>query len=193
MLPSSGLPSTPSVWYCHPKIRMDVHMSGNTLTIVSTAAGIVVGFLTSWWFTRSGRRDAQAEEARLLKEISTLQEKVSTQQGLLSGIAESAPRIEQALQSARLSDQAASAVATSRKSATSAPALDVLVRASLGALLNEHGEVSVPRLLRAVTRGLPDASSSSIASSLEELRKAGKVSWSGDDVIKAGVVRVHPQ
>ena len=168
-------------------------MSGNMLTIVGTVAGIVAGLLTSWLFTRSSRRDGQAEEARLLKEISTLQEKVSTQQGLLSGIAESAPRIERALQSARSSAQAASAVATSLKSAPSAPALDMLVRASLGALLNEHGEVSVPRLLRAVTRGLPDASPSSISSSLEELRKAGKVSWSGDDVMKAGVVRVHPQ
>lgn len=166
-------------------------MSGNILNIVSTVAGIVVGFLTSWWFTRSSKRDAEAKAARLLKEVSTMR-------GLLSGVAESVakpitPGIEQALRSARVPDQLASAVATSVTSTASASAVDVLVRASLGALLNEHGEVSVPRLLRAVTRSIPEASPSAISSSLEALRAAGRVSWPGDDVLKAGVVRVNPQ
>jgi len=166
-------------------------MSANTLAIVLAVGGALVGFATSWLFTRSTLRDAEAKSARQLKEILTLR-------GLLSDVAESVakpitPDVERALESARLTDQVAKAVTTSLTSATSASAHDVLVRASLGALLNEHGEVSVPRLLRAVTQGLPDATPSSISSSLEELRKAGKVSWSGDDVIKAGVVRVNPQ
>ena len=78
-------------------------------------------------------------------------------------------------------------------SAVSPSALDVIVRASLGALLDEHGEVNVPRLLREVTQRLPDASPSMISSSLEELRKAGRLSWPGDDVMKAGVVRLQTQ
>lgn len=165
-------------------------MSGNTLNIVSAVAGIVVGFLTSWWFTRSSKRDAEAQASRLLNEVATLR-------GLLSEVAESvakpvAPRVVQALQSARVSDQVASAVATSVTSAAAAPAVDVLVRASLGALLNEHGEVSVPRLLRAVSRGIPEASPAEISASLAALREAGRVSWPGDDVLKAGVVRVNP-
>ena len=173
-------------------------MSGNTLAIVLAAAGIVVGFLTSWWFTRSTLRDAKATAAKQQEEMARQHEEISTLRGLLSGVAESVakpitPDIEKALQSARLSDQVANAVATSLKSATSASTLDVLVRASLGALLNEHGEVSVPQLLRTVARARPDASPSSISSSLEELRTAGKVSWSGDDVMKAGMIRVNPQ
>jgi len=165
-------------------------MSGNTLTIASAAAGIVVGFLTSWWFTRTSKRASEAEQARLLKEISTLR-------SLLAGVAESVskaavPDVEHALQSVRLPGGVADAVATSLKSAASASALDVLVRASIGGLLNEHGEVSVPRLLEAVAHDFPDASPSAISFSLDTLRRAGKVSWLGDDVMKAGVIKVNP-
>ena len=71
-------------------------MSGNTLTIVSAMAGIVVGILATWLFTRSSMRDANAKQKKLLDEISTLQEKTSVQQemtsnlqGLLSDVAAS--------------------------------------------------------------------------------------------------------
>jgi len=163
------------------------------LTVISTVAGIIVGFLTSWWFTRSSKRHAEAERVILLKEISTLR-------SLLSGVAESVTKpiisdvsVDQALRSAQLPDRVAEAVVTSLKSASSASTVDVFVRASLGALLNEHGEVSVSRLLREVAHALPDATPSSIVASLEELRRSGRVSWSGDDVRKAEVVRVLPQ
>ena len=130
------------------------------------------------------------DQASLLKEISMLR-------GLLASVVESAaksviPGVEQALQSVQLPDKVADAVALSLKSATSESALDVLIRASIGTLLNEHGEVSMPRLLREVAHRLPDAGPSAISSSLEELRQSGKVSWLGDDVMKAGVIRVHP-
>jgi hypothetical protein len=155
-------------------------------------AGIIVGLLTSWWFSRLGKRRAVEERVILLKEISALR-------GLLSGVAESVTKpiatdtaVDQALQSARLPDKVADSVVTSLRSAASASNIDVLVRASLGALLNEHGEVSVPRFLREVTHVLPDASLSSVFSSLEELRKSGRISWSGDDFRKAEVIRVHP-
>jgi hypothetical protein len=168
-------------------------MSGNTLTVVSAVVGIVVGFLTSWWFTRSAKRDAEAKRMSLVTEISALR-------GLLSGVAESVTKplithgdVEQALRSARSPDTMADAIATSVRSAESTSKLDVLVRTSLGALLNGQGEVSVPRLLQAVARALPDASLPSVLSSLEELRAAGRVSWSGDDVRKAGIIKVHPQ
>jgi len=169
-------------------------MSGNTLTVASTVAGIVVGFLTSWWFSWSSKRHAQAERGILLNRIATLQ-------GILSGVADSikakpiitGAEVDQALHPARLPDKVAGDVATSLRSAASASTADVFVRASLGALLNEHGEVSVPRLLQEVAHALPEASLSSVLSSLEELRRSGRVSWSGDDVSKARVIRVHPQ
>lgn len=169
-------------------------MSGDTLTVVSAVAGIIVGFLTSWWFSRSSMRHAEAERVILVERISALQ-------SLLSGVAESIMTrpiitdadVDQALQSARLPGMVAGDVATSIRSAASASTIDVLVRASLGALLNERGEVSVPRLLQEVARALPDASLSSVQSSLEELRRTGRVSWSGDNLSKAGVIRVHAQ
>lgn len=167
-------------------------MSANTLTVVSTVAGIVVGFMTSWWFTRSSKLQADADRVVLLKEISTLR-------SLLNGVAESVIKpistsvgVDQALRSAQLPDKVADTVARSIRSAASVSGTDVFVRATLGSLLDEHGEVSVSRLLRNVTHALPDAGLPSILSSLEELRKAGRVSWSGDDVRKAGVIKVHP-
>ena len=162
-------------------------MSGNTLTVVSTAAGIVVGFLTSWWFSRSSKRQAEANMSALQGLFSDVAESM-TSKPITTGV-----EVDQALRSARLPDKVAGDVATSFRSATSASTIDVLVRASLGALLNEHGEVSVPRLLQKVAPALPDASLSSVVSSLKELREDGRVSWSGDDVMKAGVIRVHPQ
>jgi hypothetical protein len=162
-------------------------VNGNTLTVVSTVAGIVVGFMTSWWFTRSGKRDAQKKQLGLLNEISALKSLLSS---VAESVTESITSNVEALQSAQLPDRKPTTVTTS-PSPTST--LDVLVRASLGALLDEHGEVSFPRLFKAVSQDLPGASLSSVLSSLEELRKSGKVSWPGDDVRKAGVIKVHPQ
>jgi len=90
-----------------------------------------------------------------------------------------------------LPDTAAGDVVTPLRSAEQTAATDMLVRASLGALLNEHGEVSVPRLLQELARDLPDAEPS-VLSSLEELKKSGRVSWDGDDVRKAGIIKVRP-
>jgi len=133
---------------------------------------------------------SSTDQASLLKEISTLR-------GLLAGVAESAaksviPDVEQALQSVQLPDKFADEIAISLKSATSEAALDVIILASIGTLLNEHGEVSIPRLLRDLAHRVPGASPSAISATLEELRQAGTVSWRGDDVMKAGVIRVHP-
>lgn len=161
-------------------------MSANMLTIVSAVAGIVVGFVTSWWFSRSAKRASQKEQASLHEEISILR-------GLLSSVADSVtkPGIEEAgLLRAQPVGQPAAAATTSLSPAPTST-VDVLVRASLGTLLNEHGEVSVPRLFRTVAHALPEESTSSISSSLEELRKAEKISWEGDDVRKAGVIKVH--
>jgi hypothetical protein len=158
-------------------------VSGNTLTVVSAIAGIVVGFLTSWWFSRSSKRQTEENMSALQSLFSDVTVSM-TSKPIITGVEAG---------QARLPDKVAGDVAASPRSATSASTIDVLVRASLGALLNEHGEVSVPRLLQEVARALPGASLSSVLSSLEELRKTGRVSWSGEDVRKAGVIRVHPQ
>jgi len=162
-------------------------MSGNMLAVVLAVAGIVVGFLTAWWFSRSSKRQTEANMSALQSLFSDVT-KSMTSKPIITNV-----EVDQALRSAHLPDKVAGDVATSLRSATSASTIDVLVRASLGTLLNEHGEVSVPRLLQEVASALPDASLSAVLSSLEELRKTGRVSWSGDDVRKAGVIRVHPQ
>jgi hypothetical protein len=175
-----------SYWPTEPP-RRERMVSGNMLTVVLAVAGIVVGFLTAWWVSRSSKRQAEANMSTLRSLFSDVA-KSMTSRPIITDV-----EVDQALRSARLPDKVAGDVATSLRSATSASTIDVLVRASLGALLNEHGEVNVPRLLQEVASALPDASLSSVLSSLEELRKTGRVSWSGDDVRKAGVIRVHPQ
>jgi hypothetical protein len=140
------------------------------LTVVLTLAGIAAGAVVSWWFARRSSRELQrsfAAQQRLLVELKTLQ-------------------------SSQLPDTAAGDVVTPLRSAEQTAATDMLVRASLGALLDEHGEVSVPRLLQELARDLPDAAQPSVLSSLEELRKSGRVSWEGDDVRKAKIIKVRP-
>lgn len=154
-------------------------MSGDTLAIVLAAAGTIVGGVISWWFTRASERDASDKQQKL----------ISTLQGMFADVADSV----KALQLARGPGQVANLVEASPQQATSRQAIDVVVRASLGALLDEHGEVSVPRLLRAIAQRLPDASPSLVSSSLLELRNAGKVSWPGNDVMKADVIKIYPQ
>ena len=166
--------------------RRERMVSGDMLSVVLAVAGIVVGYLTAWWFSRSSKRQAEANMSALQSLFSDVAESMTSKP--ITGV-----ELDQALQSTRLPDKVAGDATTSLRSATSASTIDVLVRASLGALLDEHGEVSVPRLLQEVASALPDASLSSILSSLEELRKTGRVSWSGDDVRKAEVIRVHPQ
>ena len=152
-------------------------MSGNTLTVVLTLAGIAAGAVVSWWFARRGSRELQRSNR-------DLQRSFDAQQSILAEIKQ--------MQSSQLPDTAAGDVVTPLRSAEQTAATDMLVRASLGALLNEHGEVSVPRLLGELARDLPAAAEPSVLSSLEELKKSGRVSWDGDDVRKAGIIKVRP-
>jgi len=152
-------------------------VSGNTLTVVLTLAGIAAGAVVSWWFARRSSRELQRSNR-------DLQRSFDAQQSILAEIKQ--------MQSSQLPDTAAGDVVTPLRSAEQTAATDMLVRASLGALLNEHGEVSVPRLLQELARDLPDAAQPSVLSSLEELRQSGRVSWEGDDVRKAKIIKVRP-
>ena len=152
-------------------------MSGNTLTVVLTLAGIAAGAVVSWWFARRSSRELQRSNR-------DLQRSFDAQQSILAEIKQ--------MQSSQLPDTAAGDVVTPLRSAEQTAATDMLVRASLGALLDEHGEVSVPRLLQELARDLPAAAQPSVLSSLEELKKSGRVSWDGDDVRKAGIIKVRP-
>jgi hypothetical protein len=158
------------------------HVTGEMLTIVLTVAGIGVGFATSLFFSVSAKREAQAKHDAVLQQNSSLHQKISILQNLLSSVVKSAVETDIGV------DQAPRSAQVSGKSS-----VDLLVRASLGALLNEYGEVSVQRLLREVGHARPGVSPSSVLSSLEDLRETGMVSWAGDDLRKAGVVVVHSQ
>lgn len=162
-------------------------MSGNLLTIISSVAGIALGFLTSWWFARAGRVAAKSDRTDLLNEVSTLRD-------LLNGVVESIagpddPPRHHGVSASRINASAPTIDLAGDKRAENK--LDILVRASLGTLLDERGQVSPQRLLRQVGHALPGASFNEIAASLEGLRRSGKVSWDGNDVRGAETIRVH--
>jgi hypothetical protein len=163
-------------------------MSTDTLAIVLAVAGIIVGGAISWVFTRAAERDASSKQQKLISTLHSMFEDVADR------FAEpTTPGSGKALRPPDLPARGANVLEASPQPATSSSALDVIVRASLGSLLDEHGEVSVPRLLRALAQRLPDASPPLISSSLQELRNAGRLTWSGDDVMKADVIKIYPQ
>jgi hypothetical protein len=53
-------------------INRGAHVNGSTLTVVLTLKGIIAGSLTSWWFSRSSRRNAEAQRISLQGEIAAL-------------------------------------------------------------------------------------------------------------------------
>jgi hypothetical protein len=162
---------------------------------LGSSPGVLALIVSEWFFEEVVQHDPEADPLSYRKVDVNVKE---TQAGAWIRLCDDSVAksviagIEQALEPVQSLDKVAGAVAMSLKSATSASALDILVRESIGILLNERGEVSVPRLLRAVAHELPDASPSAISSSLGKLRETGKVSWLGDDIMKAGVIRVHP-
>jgi hypothetical protein len=80
-----------------------------------------------------------------------------------------------------------------RNQDASGSAVDLLVRASLGALLNERGEVHLQRLLDEVCATLGAASLADTIFVLQRLRSEGVVDWDGAaDLSDAQVIRVRP-
>lgn len=72
--------------------------------------------------------------------------------------------------------------------------VELLVLSSLGALLNERGDVSLSRLYTEVGKALGASKSDEITEVLQRLRKEGAIEWEGpDDLNHVQTVRVLPR
>jgi type II secretory pathway pseudopilin PulG len=151
-------------------------MSSDMFNVVLALVGIVASTVLSIIFYRRGLRASDAQMNELLEQL----------RGML------AQRAEEVGTPPREADSGAAPVP--RPSATAkAPdaAVELLVLASLGALLNERGEVNLSRLFRDVGQALGTPKYREVAAALKKLRDEGSVAWDGpDDLTGVEQVRV---
>jgi hypothetical protein len=160
-----------------------IDMGANTLTVVVGGVGVLCSAIFPYYFYWLGGRKAKAQNSELRSLISLLvQQRISDRSPASSGAVQlDAPRSGVAPPSDALAD-----------SVLSDAALEELVRASLGALLNERGEVEMTRLLGEVGAVLGPSHMSDALSALRRLRAKGVVSWDDgdDDMSRVRTVRV---
>ncbi len=151
-------------------------MNENALTLTVGVAGILAAWWFPWWFYRSGLRKARAENASLHKEIAGARE------------------VLQNFMQVRSRD-AGRDVVESSASAASAPlsdaAVEELLRASLGALVNERGNVDMVRLKREVAAVVGASHLTDALAILRRLRDQGVVWWDNDADNLAQVPVLH--
>jgi len=164
--------------YCAPVSNV----SGDALTIMVGAAGIVASALGSWASFRRGERSAR-EQKKAFKELSeTFKEYVAAD-------------IERArvapVRSGSRSRSQTSAPPDQASSPSAPSPVERLVRASLGALVDERGDVQLPRLFGQVGSAMRSPHVSEICQTLQHLREAGSIDWEGpDDLNGVSIVRV---
>jgi hypothetical protein len=162
-------------------------VSGDALNLLLAAAGIISSAVLSVVFYRLGTRAADAQKAELLEELDGLRKMLANVVQRVAGRDAAPVRAP----GATGPPTTGGGVALEGKDPDSA--VELLVLASLGALLNERGEVSLPRLLREVGEALRRPSYQQVVAVLRRLRDEGSVDWDGaTDLAGVEVVRVRP-
>lgn len=146
-------------------------MNGDVLTVTVGAAGVVASIICSSLAFRRGAQQADSQKAELLLEIQEVR-------GVLSSFARGVARLRTPLPipGRAVGDRHIPQVADPDDDA-----VDLLVRASLGALLDERGEVRVQRLLDEVSSALGTPDHEVTVAALGRLRDVGSIDWDGDD------------
>jgi hypothetical protein len=156
-------------------------MSGDVLTVLVGLVGVLVSVGASAGTYRLGKRTSLVENAELLAEISALR-------GILSSVVQriSSPDSDTGIQGHLRPE---SWLATEPPSADNTA--NVVVRAVLGSLVNEKGEVAFHRLLREVSLAMGHPSFAEVAEVLTQLRGEGFADWYPDEPDLAGVETIH--
>lgn len=147
-------------------------MNANTLTVIVGVAGIVA----SYFLYMLGVRKAKVENDLLRQEIADTRSVLSE------------------YVYARSKNSGKDAVTQAAGPATevvSDIAIEELIRASLGALVNERGEVDVTRLMREVAAVVRPSDIRDAQATLRRLRDQGVVWWDGGDDDLSGVRTLH--
>jgi hypothetical protein len=168
-------------------------LSSNTATVIAGIAGILGSVACSYIFYWLGGRSSRRQNADLVGQIEGLRRLLAN---FVQGISER-PSKNDVRRIAELTHGDATAAATITKSLdtlTSAAAVEELVRASLGALVNEKGEVDMSRVLREASHAVGPRRMPEVVRVLSRLRAQGVVSWDGGepDPSQEQVIRVRP-
>jgi hypothetical protein len=156
-------------------------MSGNDITIISAIGAVVVGAGISWWFARKGTRSAEYQTS-LIRGLSQRTLRESNDDNVLQ------PR------DSTMSPDQAALERSNRDSAhpISDSAIDSYVRAALGSLLDERGQVNSGRLLRETSQNVGFSNHLAVLESLKRLRAQGAVQWDGQDLNGDATIQVLP-
>lgn len=149
-------------------------INANLLTVMVGIAGILASYL----LYLLGIRKAKAENDGLHSDIAAAREAL------------------QNLVRVRSKDSGRGGAATVASSATeplSEAAAEELLRASLGALVNERGDVDMTRLRREIAAVVGPSHLTDVLSGLERLRAQGIIWWDGtDDLTRVRLLHVRP-
>ena len=156
-------------------------MNSDLLTLLVGALGAVVSLATAAESYRRGKRASHVEKDELLAEIGAQREL------LIEVVQRFTVRDDDRLQAALPEGEGTESAFVSDQSA-----VEVLVRAVLGTLLNERGEVAFQRLLHEVSHAVGRPSYTEIAEVLADLRTDGIVEWyPGPDLSSVDTIKVH--
>ena len=162
-------------------------MSANLLTLI---VGIV-GVLASYFFFWLGGRTTKGQNSELHNEIADLKSAISKSEAETAEVRSVNRHILERIDDGsivsrnvvrpRRPDDNLELQTSSRNSLLSDVAVEELIRASLGALINERGDVDVARLRREVAAAVGPSYIASAMDVLRRMRDQGVVSWDGDD------------
>jgi hypothetical protein len=167
-------------------------MSGNLLTVAVGVAGVLASVFCSVAAFRWGAEQADRQKAEVLNETKRQNAELLAELAtLLRSLESDVTTTERhtAWLPSRVRRGAGPVSSERQRSATT----ELLVRASLGALLDERGEVRLERLFGEVATALGAPSQARTIVALQRLRESGLVDWDGaPDLSDVSVVRVPP-
>jgi hypothetical protein len=154
-------------------------------------AGIVVSVVCAWLFYWLGGRVGRRQNSALLKEISELRKLLAEYvQSMSERLDTTSLLYEGHIEPSSESLEPADTIGRSEPNV----AIEELVRASLGALVNEKGEVEMSRLMREVSLAMGSQDPSVAFEVLRRLRPKGVVDWGTSDELlpQASTLYVQP-
>lgn len=174
-------------------------MSSDGLTIVVGIGGVLASVLCSALAFRWGARQADRQRSYLVQETNRQKDELAVK---IQEVRNAFSTFVRGVEDGRRTIETPSS-RPSLGSARVGPAFDgavmdmatteLLVRANLGALLDERGEVRLQRLFDEVASALGSPSQAATVLALQRLRDEGLVEWDGSaDLSEADFVRVRP-
>jgi hypothetical protein len=170
-------------------------MTGNVLTVAVGIAGVAASVVCSVGAFRWGTKQADRQKAELVDETNRQTAELSLEidrvRRVLATFVRNVETSRTISRRGRRATRGDRAGGTSDVDVEPAGTIELLARASLGALLDARGEVRVQRLLDETAATLGASSQAETIAALQHLREIGVVQWDGrTDLTDVQSVRV---